>query len=74
MVDSAVESFGLACDYNGKIIEIFYDNLGLGSFKIGEPFLKIGDEGSQEKAQDFIEKIKKPRRGLRLGIYIKIRR
>ena len=58
MLDSAVESFGLACDYNGKIIEIFYDNLGLGSFKIGEPFLKIGDEGSQEKALDFIEKIK----------------
>lgn len=58
MLDSAVESFGLACDYNGKIIEIFYDNLGLGSFKIGEPFLKIGDEGCQEKALDFIEKIK----------------
>ncbi|NMO08268.1 sensor histidine kinase [Methanobacterium subterraneum] len=58
MPQSAVEAFGLSCDFNGKIIEILYDNLGIDSFKTGKPFPNILDEGSTEKALDFIKKIK----------------
>ena len=59
MSQSAVEAFGLACDFNGKIIEILYDNLGIVDFvKPGIPFQNVLDEGSTQKASDFIKKIK----------------
>ncbi len=58
MPQSAVESFGLSCDFNGKIIEILYDNLGIDSFKTGKTFPNILDDGSTEKALDFIKKIR----------------
>jgi len=56
---SASESFGLACDYDGKIIEILYDNLGIADpAEIGKSFPKILDVESIEKGSDFIKKIK----------------
>lgn len=59
MSHSSVETFGLSCDFNGKIIEILYDNLGIvDCFKIGKPFQNILDEGSTEKGSDFIKKIR----------------
>ena len=59
MSQSAVEAFGLTCDFNGKIIEILYDNLGIVDFvKPGIPFQNVLDEGSTQKASDFIKKSK----------------
>jgi len=59
MSQSAVETFGLACDLNGKIIEILYDNWGIVNLvKIGKPFPNLLEAGSTEKAFDFIKKIR----------------
>ncbi|MBI5459877.1 sensor histidine kinase [Methanobacterium sp.] len=58
MVQSTVEAFGMSCDFEGEIIEILYDNLGVvNGDKIGKPFSDLLDGGSTGKTFDFIKKI-----------------
>jgi len=59
------EGLALYCDLDGNISTLIYDGLNLAHLiKKGKPFHSIVDEGSQEKARDFIKKIKSSRSAL----------
>lgn len=58
MDEKADESFGLCCDLNGKIIEIFYDYLGNDCFQKGKSFPKIFESEHNKNSYDLVKIIK----------------
>ena len=54
-----VECFGISCDLKGDITEILYDGLNIQDYIITKKsFLNLVDEGSIEKANEFLKKIR----------------
>jgi two-component system, OmpR family, sensor kinase len=58
MTQEMVRGLALSCTLNGKIVKLVYDGLNAGkNIKYGKLFVSLVDEGSFEKASDFIRKI-----------------
>jgi signal transduction histidine kinase len=58
MAHNNLNGLVLSCNLSGEVIKLIYDGLNRGKYiEIGQPFISLFDEGSIEKARDFLKKI-----------------